>query len=451
MTWSSFDTWIVVIGALCAASCALLGSYLVLRRMSMMGDAISHAVLPGLAAAFLLTESRDSLTMLAGAAVVGVLTAVFVEWIHRLGGVEESAAMGVVFTTLFAIGLISIVQAADAVDLDPGCVLYGAIELAPLTTVRILGLDVPSAAVTLAVVLIANIGLVTLLWKELEISTFDPALATTLGISSRAMHYVLMAMVAVTTVASFEAVGSILVIAMLIVPAAVAGLLTERLPAMILGAVFIAVLCAPLGHIAATIVPRAFGYTDTGTAGMMAVTAGFIFFAALLLAPRRGIVSRLWDHVRLSVRIREEDVLGALYRREEARARRQGRADRGMDEQGGVEDDLKDPLTATGAGRTIRRLAVAGLRRRGLVLRSEGAWGLTEQGRLEARRLVRAHRLWEVFLHDQARMTPAEVHPSAHLLEHVTDASLRERLAAATEAAKRDPHGAPIPGEAEEG
>ncbi len=120
-TWNNqVDTWIVVIGVLCAGSCALLGNFLVLRRMSMMGDAISHAVLPGLAVAFLITGSRASPVMFVGAAIVGVLTALFTQWVHRFGEVDRGASMGVVFTTLFAIGLILIVRAADHVDLDPG-------------------------------------------------------------------------------------------------------------------------------------------------------------------------------------------------------------------------------------------------------------------------------------------------------------------------------------------
>ena len=142
------DGWIVAAGILCAMSCALLGNFLVLRRMSMMGDAISHAVLPGLAIAFLVTNSRESLPMFIGAAIVGVLTALFTQWINRFGRVEESASMGVVFTSLFAIGLILIVRAADHVDLDPGCVLYGAIEMVPLDIRNVFGFEIPRAVVT---------------------------------------------------------------------------------------------------------------------------------------------------------------------------------------------------------------------------------------------------------------------------------------------------------------
>lgn len=134
MEWTFLDTWIVVVGMLGAMSCALLGNYLVLRRMSMMGDAISHAVLPGLAIAFLVSGSRESLPMLIGAILIGVLTTFFIHGIDKLSGLDRGASMGVVFTTLFALGLILIRQAADHVDLDPGCVLYGAIELTPLDT-----------------------------------------------------------------------------------------------------------------------------------------------------------------------------------------------------------------------------------------------------------------------------------------------------------------------------
>ncbi|MCK5923821.1 MAG: metal ABC transporter permease, partial [Methylococcales bacterium] len=228
MNWTSFDTWIVTVGALCAVACALPGCFLVLRKMSMMGDAISHAVLPGLAIAFFITGTRTSSAMFIGAAIVGILTAVFTEWISRFGNVDRGAAMGIVFTTMFALGLLLIVQAADHVDLDPGCVLYGAIELTPLDTVSFIGKQIPRAVIVISIVAIVNLGIILAFFKELRLSAFDPALADTLGFSTRFLHYLLMAMVAITTVASFEAVMSIIVIAMLIVPPATALLLTRR-------------------------------------------------------------------------------------------------------------------------------------------------------------------------------------------------------------------------------
>ncbi len=295
--WYAIDSWIVATGILCAMACAVLGNFLVLRHMSMMGDAISHAVLPGLAIAFLVTGSRASFSMFLGAAIVGALTAVFTQWVSQFGNVDRGASMGIVFTTMFALGLLLIVQAADRVDLDPGCVLYGAIELTPLDVafrVKLGGvvLDVPRAFVILAVVFMLNVGFVILLFKELRLSSFDPALATTLGFHSGTLHYLLMTMVAITTVASFEAVGSIIVIAMLVVPAATAHLLTDRLSTMVILSAIIAAVCAGLGHLAAITLPRLIGFEDTSTSGMMAVVAGVLFGLTVVFAPRYGLIAK---------------------------------------------------------------------------------------------------------------------------------------------------------------
>lgn len=292
MNWTSFDLWIVVAGALCAVACALPGCFLVLRRMSMMGDAISHAVLPGLAVGFLLTGTRASGTMFVAAAATGVLTALFTQWISRFGNVDRGAAMGVVFTTLFAIGLLLIVRAADEVDLDPGCVLYGAIEMTPLDRIAIGPWEMPRVVAVMGGVLAVNALLVALLFKELRLSAFDPALGDTLGFSSQFLHYLLMTMVAVTTVAAFEAVGSIIVIAMLVAPAATALLLTHRLLPMIGIACGVAAASAPLGHLGASVVPGWFGFQATTSSGMMAAAAGLLFVLAWCFSPLDGLVVR---------------------------------------------------------------------------------------------------------------------------------------------------------------
>lgn len=297
MSWLPLDTWIVIIGALCAAACALPGCFLVLRQMSMMGDAISHAVLPGLAIGFLLSGSRTSLVMFVAAVLTGIITAVFTHWVSYFGRVDRGAAMGVVFTTLFAVGLLLIVRAADHVDLDPGCVLYGAIELTPLDTAlqvtfgeQVIG--VPRAALVLGGVLLMNIVVIVALFKEFRISSFDSELATTCGIPAAWMHYLLMTLVAVTTVASFEAVGSIIVIAMLVVPAATAHLLTDRLGVMLWISAMFGALAALSGHVGAIVLPPLFGYDSTNTAGMMALASGMLFVMTWLFAPRYGLVGK---------------------------------------------------------------------------------------------------------------------------------------------------------------
>jgi manganese/zinc/iron transport system permease protein len=300
-SWSwELDGWIIAAGALCALASALLGPYLVLRKMSMMGDAISHAVLPGLAIAFFVSESRASLPMFLGAAIVGLLTAIFTEWVSKFGKVDEGASMGVVFTGLFALGLVLVVQAADQVDLDPGCVLYGAIEMTPLDVIPFLGCDVPRVVISLGAVALLNLVCVLLFYKELKITSFDPALANTLGISSRLMHYLLMTLVAITAVASFEAVGNILVVAMLIVPAAAAYMLTDRLSVMIFLSVIFGIASAIIGHLSAIMVPPIFGFESTTTAGMMALTTGFLFIIAALFGSRHGIVTKLIQRRRLA-------------------------------------------------------------------------------------------------------------------------------------------------------
>ncbi len=334
-TWS-LDGWIVAAGVLCAVASSLLGNFLVLRKMSMLGDAISHAILPGMAAAFFISGNRSSLTMFLGAVIVGVLTALFTQWIRDFGKVDEGASMGVVFTSLFALGLVMIVQAADHVDLDPGCVLYGAIELTPLDTQSVFGREVPRVVVVLSVVLVINLLFVLLFYKELKLCSFDPALATTTGFCSGLMHYAITTLVAVTAVASFESVGNILVVAMFVVPPAAAYLLTDRLWAMILISALLAALSATLGHVAAITVPGWFGFRSTTTAGMMAVIAGLLSLLVALLAPRHGVLVKLVRRRLLALRILAEDVIALLYR---------------LDERGG-------PVVTT--GRDIREVLLSG-------------------------------------------------------------------------------------------
>lgn len=427
LQWLPLDTWIVVVAALSAASCALLGVFLVLRRMSMMGDAISHAVLPGLAAGFLLTNTRDPLVMLAGAAGAGLLTALLTQWIARRGQVDEHASMGVVFTVLFALGLILVRFAPDHVDLDAACVLYGALETVTLRSVVVGDWRVPSAALLGAAALVINAAFVLLLFKELRISAFDPALATTLGMHAGVLHYSLMTLVALTTVCAFESVGSILVVAMLVAPAAAAHLLTDRLDRMVLLSVLIGVVCAPLGHIGAIWLPPALGVSmSVSTSGMMSLAAGCCFAGAALLAPRHGILPRVIRRWMLRLRIAEEDLLGQLYRdREHPQAA------------------LSRPAPAATAPAWLMRCARWSLLRRGFL--TAVGHELTPRGQAEAQRLIRAHRLWESYLDQRLPTPPRALHDAADRLEHITSPELQRRLTRATDDPATDPHGTPIP------
>lgn len=432
INWSwELDGWIVLVGILCAVSSALLGNFLVLRRMSMLGDAVTHAVLPGIAAAFLISHSRSSLPMFIGAVIVGVLTAVFTEWIRRVGRVDEGASMGVVFTSLFALGLVMLVQASDQVDLDPDCVLYGAIESTPKDMVLILGRELPRAALILGIVTLVNVAFVVLFFKELKISSFDPALATTMGFSARLMHYLLMVLVSLTAVASFESVGSVLVVAMFVVPAAAAYMLTDRLAWMIGLSVLIAAASAVLGHGSAVVVPRLFGFASTTTASMMAVAAGCLFVVAALFGPKHGVLVKWVRRQFLSFRILCDDIVALLYRSEEREAKHP------------TPGELADVLFANS---WTLSAALALLRRRGEIA-VDGALQLTRQGRDRARQLVRSHRLWEQYLVVETDAETDRIHDKAERFEHFTDRPLRDRLDRVTETPETDPHGSPIPGE----
>lgn len=284
MNWTEIDTWIVVTGALISMACALPGLFLLLNRQSMLGDAISHSVLPGLAIAFLATNSRAPWAMLLGAVIAGLLTGVLTQIVQRYGRVEPGAAMGVVFCSLFALGLILIRVAADHVDLDPSCVLYGSIETAVVDVGRVPGVAWQSAAM-----LAVNLALAWLCYKELTIVAFDPAMAATQGINATWVRQALVIVTAITTVLAFESVGSILVIAMLVAPAAAATLISHRLPVILVATLLFAASSAALGHVAAisiypAVLRRATGLNDIGatsSAGMMAVTAGGLFVACL--------------------------------------------------------------------------------------------------------------------------------------------------------------------------
>jgi manganese/zinc/iron transport system permease protein len=241
-----------------------------------------------------------------------------------------------------------------------------------------------------------------------------------------------MTLVAATTVAAFESVGSILVIAMLIVPAATAHLLTDRLGIMLVLSVLSAALSAFLGHLSAITVPTWFGFTDTSTAGMMGVAAGVIFLGAFLLAPRYGILSRMLRQWQLSLKIIADDVLGFLYRYDELKGQRDPAV------------QLSDLKKALKAGNSLWP-ALWQLKRRGAIRRTGATVLPTEAGLTQGASLVRSHRLWETYLCDALQLCAADVHALAHDLEHFTDEGLTTRLARQSGDPMVDPHERQIP------
>lgn len=268
--------WIILTGSLVATCSALVGSFLVLRKMAMVGDAISHAVLPGIVLAYLVAQTRDSLPMLIGAAIFGVLITILIETLHQQGKMQIDAAIGLSFTWLFALGVILISVYAGRVDLDQDCVLYGEIAYIPIDIWLWNGLNMGPKAVWQLGGLLCIIMLLLLLgYKGLKITTFDERFAASLGISTIFWHYALMSLVSFTTVLSFESVGAILVVAFLVGPASTAYLLTKRLSQMLLLSVILGILAAIGGYFIAT-------GLNASIAGGMAAAVGLEFIFALI-------------------------------------------------------------------------------------------------------------------------------------------------------------------------
>lgn len=445
--WAQHDTWIALTAALAAMSCSVPGAFLVLRKQSMLGDALSHTVLPGIVVAFLLAywfklggphDATMHALLFGGAVVAGIVTAFLTELVRKVGGVEESAALGVVYSSLFALGLLLIRMFASSVHLDADCVLFGAVETAVQDTWG--DSAIPRAAVLNGAMLLLNVFLVLICFKELKLSTFDPSLAASLGIHPTLVNYALMAVTSMTLVAAFESVGSILVVTMLVTPASTAILLCQRLRYVLLLTVLVAGGSAVLGHAAAIVVPQlVFGslgfdtVDDTSTAGMAALTCGLMFVTALLGSPQRGVLFSAARHWSLSFRIACEDLLGLLYRSQEAQ-----RAVSSGDLQLFDHPRLLSPL--------IRKLAIWRLRRRGDIALTASGYVLTEAGTAKAELVVKSHRLWENYMSQHFSLANDHLHQTAARVEHFINEDLVKQLESELDRTDADPHGRQIPG-----
>jgi manganese/zinc/iron transport system permease protein len=259
-----------------AISCAVLGAFLVLRKMTMVGDAISHAVLPGIAIAYLLSQSRASLPMFLGAALVGVFATVIIEILSKKWKVQSDASIGMTFTTLFAFGVVLITYWSDKVDLDQECVLYGEIAFVPFNTWTLAGRSMGPIALWSSGILLLLVLIYTFAgYKGLLMSSFNEDYAAVLGIGVGAWNLSLMSMVSMATVISFESVGAILVVALLVAPAATAYLISQKLKPMILLAALFGLSGSLLGYMMSA-------RFDTSIAGGVATMLGVQF--ALILA-----------------------------------------------------------------------------------------------------------------------------------------------------------------------
>ncbi len=383
--------------------CAIMGSFLLVKRWALLGDAISHAVLPGVAIAFLL-----GLPFFAGALVTGMLTALGIGFVERHTRLKQDAAMGLLFVSAFALGLAIISRIRSPVDLFH--VLFG----------NVLAVSRGDLALTAASGLLV-VGVIAFLYKELLMWAFDPIMAESVGLPVRLLHYVMLLLTSLTIVASLQAVGIVLVIAMLIAPPATAILLTDRFHRMV-------PLAAGIGVHAAVVGLYLSYYLDVASGATMVLVSALLFGLAMALSPRRGLVSQALRRRRTAAEARATDYMKELFAHP---------ADQPVPPEA-LAGRLRDsPARARAATRHLSRL--------GLVEAHGGGVRLTAEGRRQAAHAVRTHRLWERFLVDRAGVPWEEVHAAADRMEHESTRAVTEALASAVGPQATDPHGAPIP------
>ena len=433
-------------GVLVAVAGAVTGSFLLVRRWSLLGDAISHAVLPGVAVAYLLGWPYFT-----GALASALLTAAGIGFLERNTRLKSDAATGLLFLGAFAAGLAILSRARSSVDVFH--ILFG----------NVLGVS-RTDLVLMAGVAAAAVGLVLLLFKELQLWAFDPLTAEVAGLPTRALHYLMMLLVSATLVAALQAVGVVLALAMLVTPPATAYLLVRRFPAMIGLAVGLGVVAAITGLYLSF-------YLNVASGPAMVLVAMGAFAVALVLAPEQGLLARTLERRRLARVVAAEDVLKALHELGTEEGAADGRSAAPVAVEALVAwtglsrrevhgalarlvarglatweagDRPRPGARRAGGLASVRRLGRFG-RLAGLGMGVPGGARLTAAGVREARRLIRTHRLWERYLTDVAGMAWEDVHEVAHQLEHATPPHLAEEMAEALGHPARDPHGAPIP------
>ena len=373
--------------------CGLMGAFLVVRKLALMGDALSHAVLPGVALGFLWGMTKNPVAIFAGAVGAGLLGAVVVQWILATTKHREDAALGFVLSSFFGVGIVLFTMIQNL----PGGAKSG-LDGFMLGQAAALG---PEDVWLLAGVTVLALGAVGLFYKEYVLTSFYEGFAQSLGWPVKFYHYSLMLLLAFAIVSALQAVGVVLVSAMLVIPAAAAFLLTDRMGAMLAWSAGLGMLAGAAGAF--------FSFTGQSlpTGPFMVLAAAGLFVLALLFAPSHGIVRRLWRRRSRVARIRRENTLKAIYHVME---------DGGFREEVVEIDGVADRRRETAAG---ARREIVELQQAGLATVADGRVAFTPDGWQRACEIVRNHRLWELYLTNAAQLAPDHVHDDAEVIEHV--------------------------------
>ena len=401
----------LIASSMVGVMCGALGCFIVLRNMALIGDALAHAILPGVVIAFIIV-GYSTLGFFTGAVLAGLATAIGITWIQQNVKTKNDAAIGIVFTAMFSIGVIGIswISHNEGVHLDLKDFLFG-------NTLGVYNEDLLLTAAICCYVLIS----MWIFYRYLFVSTFQPVIAETMGISVNAVHYFLMLLLSFAVVASLQTVGVIQVVAMLITPASTALLLSNRLKWVVLIASVTGLISAVLGLLLAIVFS-----TTPGPA--MAVTATLIYLLAVFFAPKKGLVFRFFQKRKLRTRIQLEDTMKQAY---------------GLAQNG--ELSLSSLAERLGFKRSVFQKHLHTLRNQALLQMKEGELILTTKGKEEASRLVRAHRLWETYLVRKMGLSEEQIHEDAEKYEHLLSDELLDEVDRTLGFPPVDPHGSPIP------
>ena len=387
-----------------------LGCFIILRRMAFIGDALSHAVLPGVVIAFMVA-GKGHFALFLGAVFAGIVTALLIGFVNRNSRIKEDSAIGVIFIGMFALGVL-LISRLRAVHLDLQHFLFG----------DPLGVS-PGDLYLTAIIGMVILGSIILFYKQLQLTSFDPTMATAIGMNTALVHYFLMGILSMTIVASLQAVGIILVVAMLITPGATAYLLTERLPRML-------VLASAIGAIAAILGLYISYWMNYSSGAAMVIVVTLIFLVTLVLAPKQGILIKAVQRKRAQDRHLKDDILKAVYHL--TNDRKDTRIQTIADYLGMEEQVLKKP---------IKQLK----QEHYLHIPDNGKLELTDDGEKQALKLIRSHRLWETYLTEKAGLGWEHVDEEAERLEHDLPDSIVDEIDERLGYPETDPHGAPIP------
>ncbi len=397
-------------------TCGLVGAFIMLRRMSLIGDALAHAVLPGVIIGFMIA-GKGQLAMFLGAVTAGIITSLLIGFVNRNSRIKEDTSIGVMFTGAFALGIL-LVSHLKNVHIDLTSYLFG----------DILGVSNDDLILSgiIAVVVAAS---VLLFYKQLLVTSFDPTMAAVMGISTGLVHYFLMSLLSMTIVASLQSVGLILVVAMLITPAATAYLLTDRLHKMLILSVSIAVFTALVGLLGSY-------HFNFASGASMVVFATFVFLMTLVFSPSQGVLVKYLRRKRTAEKHLSQDILKMIYKN--------------CYDQNKVRS-LRDAVTFKelaawiGAPERLITKVIDKLVQENLVLVDNDKVCLTTAGEKFGLRIIRSHRLWESYLINEKILTENNIHSDAEEFEHVLTEELLDEIDEKLGYPQYDPHGSPIP------